>query len=318
MNRRSFLIRTGVIAGALGGGWWLKDNVLWSAPGLAFAEGATTPWIGFAARVLSPTIPVRIAGQTVNALVDSGAQYSVIDRRLHAAIAAELGPRPLFDIPLLAYGVGGQPQMGKGVRLDMAMDGLSLSGLRCAILDLGPLADEEGLSAPLILGQDLLKLLALEVDLVERRMRLMERQAVVHDARWSRVAVRRRGTALITPVEVEGHTLDAVVDTGASSILSLSQPAAEAAGILDGRPAGTGESLVLGGQITADILTVSHLRAVGRTFREVDVPVYGAVGMPGIPSALLGMAAFRDQGLLLDIGGGALYRATHLDLTVVQ
>ncbi|MFW2342152.1 aspartyl protease family protein [Brevundimonas sp.] len=318
MNRRSLLIRTGVIAGALGGGWWLKEHILWRAPDLVFTAGPTTPWIDFSARVISPTIPVRIAGQTVNALIDSGAQYSVIDEGFHAAIEAGLGPRPLFDIPLVAYGVGGQPQMGKGVRLDIGVDGLSLSGLRCAILDLGPLADDEGLSAPLILGQDLLKLLALEVDLVDRRMRLLDRAAVVHDARWSRVAVRRRGTALVTPVEVEGHTLDAVVDTGASSILSLSQPAAEAAGILDGRPAGTGESLVLGGQITADILTVARLRAVGRTFREVDVPVYGAVGMPGIPEALLGMAAFRDQGLLLDIGGGALYRSAQLDLTVVQ
>ncbi len=318
MNRRSLLVRAGVVAGALGGGWWLKDNVLWSAPGIAFAVGGSTPWIDHATRVLSPTIPVRIAGQTVNALIDSGAQYSVIDKGFHAAIEAELGPRPLFDIPLLAYGVGGQPQMGKGVRLDLAMDGLSLSGLRCAILDLGPLADERGLSAPLILGQDLLKLMVLEVDLVEGRARLMHREAFRHDARWTRVAVRRRGTALVTPVEVEGHALEAVVDTGATSILSLSQPAAEAAGILDGRPAGTGESLVLGGQITADILTVERLRAVGRTFREVDVPVYGAVGMPGVPQALLGMAAFRDQGLLLDIGGGALYRATHLDLTVVQ
>lgn len=313
MNRRSLLIRTGVIAGALGGGWWLKENVLWSAPVLAFDAGLTTPWIDFVARVISPTIPVRLAGRTVNALIDSGAQYSVIDKGFHAVIKAELGPRPLFDIPLVAYGVGGQPQMGKGVRLDLGVDGLAISGLRCAILDLGPLADEEGLSAPLILGQDLLKLLALEVDLVGRRARLMDRDAMVHDARWRRIAVRRRGTALITPVEVEGYTLDAVVDTGASSILSLSRPAAEAAGILDGRPAGTGESLVLGGQITADILTVAQLRAVGRMFREVDVPVYAAVGMPGVPQALLGMAAFRGQGLLLDIGGGALYRAATLD-----
>lgn len=314
MNRRSLLIRTGVIAGALRGGWWLKENVLWSAPGLAFSSGATTPWIDFAARVLSPTVPVRIGGRTVNALIDSGAQYSVIDKGFHSAVEAELGPRPLFDIPLVAYGVGGRPQMGKGVRLDVEMDGLALSGLRCAILDLGPLADEAGLSAPLILGQDLLKLLALEVDMVERRVRLMDRRAVVHDARWSRVAVRRRGTALITPVEVEGHTLDAVVDTGASSTLSLSRPVAEDAGLLDGRPAARGESLVLGGQITADILTVTHLRAVGRTFREVDVPVYAAVGMPGVPQALLGMAAFGGQGLLLDIGGGALYRAATLDI----
>ena len=79
---------------------------------------------------------------------------------------------------------------------------------------------------------------------------------------------------------------------------------------------GTGDDAHCG--CTADILTVERLRAVGRTFREVDVPVYGAVGMPGIPEALLGMAAFRDQGLLLDIGGGALYRTAQLDLTVVQ
>ena len=316
MNRRSLLIRAGVVAGAVGGGWWLKEHVLWRAPGVAFAASGQTPWIDFATRVLSPTVPVRIGDRTVTALIDSGAQYSVIDKAFHETIEAELGPRPLFDIPLVAYGVGGQAQMGQGVRMDMALQGLALTGLRCAILDLGPLADERGLSAPLILGQDLLKLVALEVDLVDRRVRLMDRDRITLDARWSRAAVRRRGTRLVTPVEVEGHTLEAVVDTGATAILSLSQPAAEAAGVLDGRPTETGDSLVLGGQIQGDILKIANLKALGRTFMKVDVPVYGAVGRPGVPEALLGMGAFRGQGLLLDIGGGTLHRSATLEVTV--
>lgn len=318
MDRRSFLIRTGVIAGAVGGGWWLKDHVLWRAPGVAFAADGRTPWMPYVSRVLSPTVSLRLAGREVTALVDSGAQYSVIDKTFHEAIAADLGPRPLFDVPLVAYGVGGQPQMGQGVRLDVAMEGLSLTGLRCAILDLGPLADDRGLSAPLILGQDVLKLMQLELDLNDRRLRLHAAGQVAPAGQWTRLPVRRRGTSLVAPVQVEGHPLEAVVDTGATSILSLSGKAAEDAGLRDGRTVTAGDSLVLGGSVRADVVQVDHLAAAGQTFTNVPVPIYGAVGLPGLPTALLGMQAFRDQGLLVDVGGGALYRAAQLDLTVVQ
>ena len=53
---------------------------------------------------------VRIAGREVTALIDSGAQYSVIDR----ALVEALGLTTFFDMPLVAYGVGGSRRSGAG------------------------------------------------------------------------------------------------------------------------------------------------------------------------------------------------------------
>ena len=73
----------------------------------------------------------------------------VIDR----ALVEALGLTTFFDMPLVAYGVGGQPQVGRGVTLDLTIGSLAVAGLRTAILDLGPLAEAAGLGAPLVLGQ---------------------------------------------------------------------------------------------------------------------------------------------------------------------
>ena len=176
MNRRNFLIRTGGLAAVLGGALWAREHLLWPAPKLAFGPEGATPWMRYARRSTAPTVPVTIGGQTVLALIDSGAQYSVIDRSLFAALPA--GGRSLFDMPLVAYGVGGGAQMGRGTTLAVDLPGLTITGLRAAILDLGPLASEAGLQTPLILGQDVLGEAILAMDPMRRHVRL-DRKSVV-------------------------------------------------------------------------------------------------------------------------------------------
>src|SRR5690606_8159610 len=104
-----------------------------------------TGWMPYAARAATPTVRVRVAGREVAALVDSGAQYSVIDRALVASLTQAGADLPAFEIPMVAFGVGGQPQVGRGVTLDVGIGPLSLNRLRAAVLDLGPLASPEGL-----------------------------------------------------------------------------------------------------------------------------------------------------------------------------
>src|SRR5690606_18848260 len=123
--------------------------------------GRATDWLPYAdRRAATPTVEVRVNGRTVRALVDSGAEYSVMDRALYG----DMGLSEAFDMPLVAYGVGGDAQVGRGTHLDVAVGGLRLENLRAAILNLGPLADERGLGAALILGQDVLHALVLELD----------------------------------------------------------------------------------------------------------------------------------------------------------
>jgi predicted aspartyl protease len=313
MNRRAFLTRAALLGGGLAGAWWLRDNVLWRDPGVAFPADGSSGWLVYdEPRASVPTVEVRLAGQTVRALVDSGAQYSVIDRGLFDALGLERA----FDLPLVAFGVGGRAQMGRGTTLDLSVGAMRVEALRTAILALGPLAMREGLSAPLILGQDVLGETILEIDTGERRLRFLAREGHVLPTDVFPLPVRRSRGGIATEVSVEGATIQAVVDTGASAILALSREAAEGAGLLDGRPTERGASIVLGGAIASEIVSARTLTIGDQIYRDVETPVYADVALPGFPTALLGMEAFAGRRLVLDLGGGRLHASRPLELTI--
>ena len=295
---------------AVGGGWWVKDHLIWRRPDVAF--GPADDWLAFdAPRTLLPTVEATIAGRTVRALVDSGAQFSVIDR----ALFADLGLARTFDMPLLAYGVGGGAQVGKGVTLDLGLGATRIENLRAAILDLGPLARAEGLSTPLILGQDLLSQGLLDIDLKRRRMRFVARETPL-PAEVSPIDVRKVGKALGATISVEGAAIEAVVDTGASGLLALSREAAQGAGLLDGRDQARGSSLVLGGAVASTLVEARTVTFGDRLYERVPTAIYSDVVAPGYPAALIGMEAFAGQRMVMDMGGGRLLASRALDLTV--
>jgi len=310
MNRRTLLVRLGMIGAAVGGGWWLKDNVVWRRPDVTFDPAGG--WLAFdAPRTALPTVRAEVGGLTVRALIDSGAQFSVIDRRLFAA----LGQAHSFDMPLLAYGVGGGAQLGKGTTLDVGLGATLIRTLRAAILDLGPLASEAGLGAPLILGQDVLSQGLLDIDVERRRLRLLAPGAAVPD-HVAPVDVRRVGRALGATITVEGATVEAVIDTGASALLSLSREAAHGAGLLDGRATDAGSSLVLGGSVASTVVEAATVTFGDQLYRRVRTAVYGDVAIPGYPAALIGMEAFEGRRLIMDMGAGRLLLSRTLDLTI--
>ena len=313
MRRRDLLIRLGLIAGGVGGAWWLRDHVLWKAPGVGFPADGSSGWLDYAERrAPTPTVAATVNGTPLRALVDSGAQYSVIDRSL----VQTLGLTNLFNIPMVAYGVGGEAQVGRGATLEATVGRLRLNGLRAAILDLGPLAGEQGLGAPLILGQDVLRELVLELDTTERRMRFLKREAWAPTPNLAPVAVTRAGRALQAAITVEGATVDAVIDTGASALLAVTRETAQAAGLLDGRERTPGRSIVLGGTVRAETVTVRTLTFGDELYRDAEVAIYDDVPVPGFPKALIGMGAFEDRRLVLDIGGPRLFMSRPMEITV--
>ena len=312
MRRRDLLIRLGLLAGGVGGAWWFRDYVLWREPEVRL-PGGRTAWLPFAeAQAATPTVQATVNGRPVRALVDSGAQYSVIDR----ALFDEMGLTEAVPLPMVAYGVGGDAQMGRGTTLDVAVGELTLAGLRTAVLGLGPLAGPEGLAAPLILGQDMLSLLVLEVDAAERRLRFSSRDGWTPPPDAVDIAVTRTGRALQTGVTVEGAEIPAVVDTGASAVLALTRETARAAGLFDGRPRQPGRSIVLGGVVRAETAVARTLTLGDALFRDVAVAIYDDVSVPGFPKALVGMGAFEGRQVALDLGGPRLCVSRLLDVTV--
>ena len=314
MNRRSLLIRAAGLAAVVGGAWWARETLFWPAPDLTFDAGGATPWLPYARRATVPTVRVQIGGREIIALIDTGAQYSVIDRALVAALPPQ--QRPLFDMPLVAYGVGGGTQMGRGTSVDVRLPGLLIGELRAAILDLGPLASEAGLNTPLILGRDVLEHLVLALDPGRRHVRLIARDSLVRPPDLAPAVVRRSGGGLIAQVTVEGVTVDAIVDTGASSLLALDKATAQAAGLLNGRPQEVGTSLVLGGAMRAAVLEARTVTFADHLYHRVQVGVFDQPPLPNFPGALLGMEAFSGRRAALDLGAGTLHVSQPLDLTV--
>lgn len=314
MNRRNLLIRAAGLLAVGGAAWWARETLLWPEPKLAFGAGAATPWLPYARRVSTPTVRAAVAGRPVLALIDTGAQYSVIDRSLFASLPPT--GRSMFDMPLVAYGVGGGAQMGRGATVQVELPGLSIAGLRAAILNLGPLASEDGLNTPLILGQDVLEHVVLALDPARRHVRLVSREAFVRPADLVPSPVRRMGSALVAELTVEGAAVEAVVDTGASSVLGLDREAATRVGLLDGRPARSGSSLVLGGSLRSTVVEARTVTFADQLYHRVPVGVFDQPPLPNFPGGLVGMEAFSGRRAALDLGRGLMHVSRPLDLTV--
>jgi predicted aspartyl protease len=313
MRRRDLLIRLGLLGAGVGGAWWFRDYVLWREPEVVLPAQGSTGWLPYAEpRAPTPTVAATVNGTRVRALIDSGAQYSVIDRSLFAA----LGVTEVFTLPMVAYGVGGDAQVGRGTTLDVAVGGLRLDGLRAAILGLGPLAGPQGLAAPLILGQDVLRRLVLELNTPERRLRLSGREGWSPPAEVRPIPVTRSGRALQAAITVEGVEVQAVVDTGASAILALTRETARAAGLFDGRERRSGQSIVLGGVVRAETVVARTLTIGDDLYRQAEVAIYDDVPAPGFPKALIGMEAFDGRRVALDLGGPRLFASSPMDITV--
>jgi predicted aspartyl protease len=303
VSRRGLLQRLGIVAAVAGGFWLLRETVLWPAPQVRFGgEDRSSGWLTIAGRSI-PFVDATVQGVTFRALIDSGAQRSVIDQ----ALAAQLGLEGGLTMPVIAVGVTGGARMGRSVRLDAALGELTLEGLTAAVLDLSPLNSAVAGSVGLVIGQDVLRHAVLDLDLAQRRLAL--RASGHAEAGEQAITVRDRDRALYVDLIVEGSPIEALVDTGSSSILALSAEAAGAAGLLgDGRSMRSNTSVTFGGISAGRELTAETITFAGRTFQHAPVQIYPTSRNSMVPPALLGVGALDGERVLIDLGAGRMSR----------
>lgn len=248
--------------------------------------------------------PVRINGTPVEAILDSGASASGIDR----AFAAQLGVRGgrRFRINGLQGSAGGA--WAEGVSVSVA--GRSIPEPRVGVLDLSGFARAFQRPVEAVLGRDLFDRFVVEVDHLGKTMALHDRQDFTPPAGARLVRLTAIRDLMTAPVTIEGSLpFQAVVDLGNDSPLILSPGPARALRLLDGRPSST---VAMGGygELSAGrIVTARTLGLAGTDFR--DVPIQIASRSIGF-DANLGLPILSRFHNWFDFGGARMFLAPTL------
>ncbi|TAJ74798.1 MAG: hypothetical protein EPO51_01700 [Phenylobacterium sp.] len=303
-TRRGLLVRMGLLATAGGALFMVRDRLPWPPLQPRFANGRDTPWLALPERGGLIEIPVAVNGTPIRAVVDSGAQFSAIDRSL----AERLDLPRTVAAPILAYGVSGGPSLTHTVRLDLVLPGLAIPGLRAAALDLAAISAATGRNFHLLIGRDVLRHLVVEADFPRARARFLTREAFRPARDAIAVPLRTKGGAPVLAVQIEdAPALDVLVDTGASGVLALSAAAADQAGLLvPGRQVSSAHSVSLGGLSLDRLVTARTIRVGDMTLRDADIQIYTPTTGAPAPSGLLGTGLFRRFRMALDLGGDRL------------
>jgi predicted aspartyl protease len=285
----------------------VRDKLVWPAPKLSFSGDAdSTGWLDLPGAQGMVELYGRIAGEYLRVVVDSGAQYSAVDAGLARRLALPAGS----PIPMLAFGVSGQPSVTRSVSLDLDLGRMQLKGLRAAALDLNPLSRLTRRPFSMLLGRDFLKTVVAEIDFPGARAAFHRPSAWRPGADVRPLSVRSAHGALMVDVAVEkAPPVEVMVDTGATSAVALSESAARRAGLLDGRPLRIGRSVTLGGVSQDRVVTASAVSIGGERLRDVEVQIYSPAVRGPIPEGLLGLGVLRRYRVILDHAGGRMFVA---------
>lgn len=245
-------------------------------------------------------LAVEVNGRPLEALLDSAAEASFLDR----SVAAELGlvksesvtahgsGEKNFDVPLV-----------KGVTLGAA--GLTLRDQTIAITDLSDVGERLlGHRLDMILGRELFDAARLRIDIGRRELEVLD------------ASVRPQGVQLplktvngieLLPLQVEGEEALAAFDLGNGSNVLVGAPYAKRRGMLtDGRRVTQDKGGGLGGETTRSVIALRSLELAG--VRLVDVPASIDAG-DSATDLNIGMSVLRNFLITTDFRARSIWLA---------
>lgn len=245
----------------------LKALAILAAVFLAIPVAAADPDDRLVVRGNRLFIPVIVNGRPTEALLDSGAELTLIDDDF----AAALGLTRSGEETVKGSGGEDKVQFAEGVSIH-AVD-TDLKGLTVAVLDLQDLSQRlVGVPVSIILGREFFDAGRFRLDIDSGTIRRLD------------PSVRPKGTMLPLathhgiegfPVTIEGHSgIQASLDLGNGSEMMIGRKAAErlgiaAAGQIVERKTGGG----IGGAVERDIVVLSKVTFAGKKFSNVRAAI---------------------------------------------
>lgn len=243
-------------------------------------------------------LPVTVNGTASEALLDSGAEMTLVDPEL----AAEAGLAAFGADEVKGSGAGAQSvQFAEGVVIEAAGQTLQIEVV--AILDLTDISERVvGQPVAIVLGRELFDAGRFELDVARGTLRQVSRDAVP-----TGVETQLADADGIKQIEVkiDGRSVMADFDLGNGNEVLLSRAFAESAGLLDpARVIGTKEGGGIGGPVERTIVRIETLEIAGRVL--ADIPAAVGPAEDGA-KANIGLAELRRFRMTIDFPQNKLW-----------
>ena len=268
------------------------------------APDAEAQWVPFE---LTPGNQIRfrmtIDGRAATALLDTGFGQSAISRRW----AKDAGLR--ITEGGVGVGIGGSVAVGQVDGRVLAIGGIARSGGRLAVLDLPASATGGAVGFDLVVGNDVLRRYALDIDFAQRRFRLLPSGRLPFAGQSAPLSIH--GQLYISEVRIADARLrPMIVDTGDGMTLSVSSEAWAVIGAA--RPATTTTvSYGVGGAVQSDLAVLPEVTVGDASLHQAETVVEGNGGFSARmgASGRIGTGFLQHFRVLLDPGAGRMVMA---------
>lgn len=248
-------------------------------------------------------IPVTIQGQTVDAMLDSGAEVTVVDR----AFAEKIGL--VGQGGVTAIGTGGSETVSIAPGFDVRLGGAELKGVTVAVMDLSPITQALGRPVPVLLGKEMMNQAITDIDFAARRIRLVAPDAFAPPPGTIELPLTPVNGLRALPVVIEdGPTVMAMFDLGNGTPIALFPGYAAEARLTEGRRVSAVMAGGVGGAAPAVLFNLNSLSIGGHVFESVPATVRGeGVWAREDAAANVGMPILSRFRLMIDFGGDRLF-----------
>lgn len=207
-------------------------------------------------------IKARINGVETEALLDSGAEASLVDPKLASAAGLTGGQK------MTLRGSGGEQEITlvEGVRIEAL--GRTIPGASVAVIDLGDLS-QRLIKRPTraIVGRELFDAARIRLDLAAGDVRALEPAETPAGARLA--LTRDKGIETV-PVTLGDVPVQAVLDYGNGSRILVGKELATRLGLV---PVGKAKGGGIGGEVERDVVRLPDLALAGQTFRDLEAEI---------------------------------------------
>lgn len=242
---------------------WLAAALLLLLPAAAEAQQVTIALHN--GRIF---VPAELAGHATEALLDSGAEMTLVD----TAYAHEIGLEASGGDTVKGSGGEAETRFAEGVTLRVG--GKTFTGLTVAILDLSDVSRRLNGGVPIraIVGREFFDSGRWSIDLAQRTLAAADRTATPPGVRLPLTGVH--GIEAL-PASAEGlPPVLAVFDLGNGSGVMVGKAYADRVGFTrDGRPQTQAQGGGIGGGHARTVVTLSRLEVAGKVFRNVAAAI---------------------------------------------